>query len=107
MHGRPSKIEIDLYYVNNFDGWDQIPNSVVNTNANGFSRILFRRVCVRDEPEPPVTNHRCLAHEFGHVLRLDHYDTPVERVMASGVDGEELAECEIKTARDTAVRLFS
>ena len=67
------------------------PNGVTASGAPAFF--------VTDEPT--VHDERVSAHEIGHILGLEHVP-PVNRLMASGVNGMQLAENEIATARATA-----
>jgi len=82
---------INTYYVNNLD--------IIDPNTNGFSRPELRRTFIKDDPS--VHDFRCTAHEFGHVLGLIHVPQ-TERLMAEGVNGENLLDSEIRIARDMA-----
>ena len=82
---------IDTYYVNNFNN--------IDPNMNGFSRPELRRTFIKDKPS--VHDYRCTAHEFGHVLRLNHVPQ-ADRLMAKGKNGERLLEWEIRIARRMA-----
>lgn len=106
LPGRPFYDRIDLYYVNNFEGWNQFPNNSVNPSDNGFTRMLHKIVCVKDEPADPVTNQRCLAHEFGHILYLNHDDRDSNFLMSQGQAGITLQQHEIEQSRDTTRHLL-
>ena len=79
---------IDTYYVNNFNN--------IDPRWNGFSRPELRRTFIKDDTS--VNDYRCTAHEFGHVLRLNHV-LQADRLMAEGKNGERLLEWEIRIAR--------
>jgi len=93
QNGIPSGNEniLDTYYVNNF--------IIVDPRVNGFARPELRQTFIKDDTS--VHDFRCTAHEFGHVLRLDHVPQ-TERLMAKGRDGEQLLEWEIRIARHMA-----
>lgn len=82
---------INTYYVNNLN--------VIDPRTNGIARPELRRTFIKDNTS--VNDFRCTAHEFGHVLRLNHVPQ-TERLMAEGVDGEDLLEWEIRIARHMA-----
>jgi len=98
----PSRNPVELYYVNNFQGWMQLTNNKIHRGTNGFSRAPLRLVCVRDEPKQPVTNQRCLAHEFGHILISSEHPEESNRLMSSAQDGIELSDSEIEISRAIA-----
>ena len=102
LPGRPFYDRIDLYYVNNFQGWMQRTRNEINRFTNGFTVIPLRQVCVRDFPELPVTNERCLAHEFGHVLISQEHPVDPNRLMSGGHDGINFLENEIEISRANA-----
>ncbi len=102
-----TKNTIDLYYVENLRGWERFQGENPATNPNGLTFPGLSNSFVKDNPDAPVTNHRCIAHEFGHDLGLEHYRIPIERVMAEGQAGEELAAYEIARARNITMRFFS
>jgi len=52
-----------------------------------------------------VYDYRATSHEIGHVLGLNHVG-PLNRLMASGVNGFDLSDEEIKTATNNAVYKF-
>ena len=53
-----------------------------------------------------VFDFRANSHEIGHVLGLQHIG-PVNRLMASGVNGFDLTDEEIEIARRNALIMFS
>jgi hypothetical protein len=55
--------------------------------------------------EPTVHDERVTAHEIGHILGLGHVP-PLDRLMASGVNGMVLDDDEITLARAVAARLL-
>ena len=81
----------DTYYVNNFTN--------IGETWNGFARPELRRTFIKDNTS--VHDYRCTAHEFGHVLRLNHVPQ-AERLMAKGRNGEHLLDWEIRIARHMA-----
>jgi len=83
---------INTYYVNNLN--------IIGPRVNGFARPELRRTFIKDNTS--VHDYRCTAHEFGHVLRLDHVPQ-IERLMAEGRNGEDLLEWEIRIARHMAI----
>jgi len=65
---------------------------------NGRARRKSRRTFIIDRTR--VNDFRTTAHEFGHVLGLDHIIPNVEdRLMAQGVNGEHLIQSEIDISR--------
>jgi len=82
---------INTYYVNNLN--------IIGPLVNGISRPELRRTFIKDNTS--VNDFRCTAHEFGHVLRLNHVPQ-TERLMARGTNGENLLEWEIRIARQMA-----
>jgi len=82
---------IDAYFVNGV--------AINGLRSNGFARSELRRVFINDNTL--VNDFRCVAHEFGHVLRLNHV-FQAERLMAEGVNGEGLQDWEIEIARHMA-----
>lgn len=54
-----------------------------------------------------TTNHdfRVLAHEIGHILRLDHVTYDTSSLMSEGANGTRLSPEEIATARNYAQKL--
>lgn len=95
LNGNENPVEntnlINTYYVNNLN--------IIDPRTNGFSRPELRRTFIKDDPT--VHDFRCTAHEFGHVLGLGHVPQ-TERLMAEGVNGENLLELEIRSARHMA-----
>lgn len=71
--------------------------------ANGVTPAGTTAFFVTDEPT--VHDERVSAHEIGHILGLQHVP-PVDRLMAAGVNGMELTDDEIDTARATAERIL-
>jgi len=82
---------INTYYVNNLN--------IIGQGTNGFARPELRRTFISDNTS--VHDFRCTAHEFGHVLRVNHVQQ-TERLMARGTNGENLLEWEIRIARHMA-----
>jgi hypothetical protein len=68
-----------------------VPNGVTPTGTTAFF--------VTDDPS--VHDERVSSHEIGHILGLQHV-APLDRLMASGVNGMQLVDDEIATARSTA-----
>jgi hypothetical protein len=94
----------DLYLNNNFDR-SQI-NLFFTHDLNGINGLalgVINTALVTDFTT--VNDYRTTAHEFGHILGLGHVEG-VNRLMARGVNGEELEGWEIDKARDNAIRLF-
>jgi len=81
----------DTYYVKNFNN--------IGKTWNGFARPELGRTFIRDNTL--VHDFRCTAHEFGHVLRINHVPQ-AERLMAEGKNGELLLDWEIRIARHMA-----
>jgi len=103
-HDPNSESAIDLHYVENLRDWEELQGKDPNPNGITFNE---GQICVKDKPDVPVTNHRCIAHEFGHVLIGPDHQPDSLRLMASGEKGTNLTEDEIKTARVRATKFFS
>ena len=71
--------------------------------SNGVTPVGSTAFFVVDEPT--VHDERVSAHEIGHILGLQHVP-PIDRLMAAGVNGMELTDDEISTARATAARVI-
>lgn len=86
--------------TNLIDAYFQNGVAVNGLRLNGFARSELRRVFINDNTV--VNDFRCVAHEFGHVLRLNHVYQD-ERLMAKGRNGEQLQDWEIRIARHMAM----
>jgi len=89
---------ITTYFVNS------IPDPA-GRQINGLAPTNLRRTFVADITTVP--DFRATAHEFGHVLELEHVfgpnGQPLDgRLMAEGLDGELLTRPEIEIARNFA-----
>ena len=52
-----------------------------------------------------VFDYRATSHEIGHVLGLKHV-VPINRLMARGVNGFDLTDEEVNTAKNSALSKF-
>jgi hypothetical protein len=68
--------------------------------VNGLAYRGTRAVSVADYTS--TLDFRTLAHEFGHLLGLEHVGSN-RQLMSTGATGVELTEQEITTAREVAV----
>jgi len=96
-----------LLYMSQFGYYNQSRiNAYFAQTLHGSNGIAFpgNRIMVADRTS--VYDFRATSHEIGHVLSLIHVG-PISRLMARGVNGFELIEEEIDTARENALVLFS
>lgn len=84
---------IDIYFLHNFQ--------LISGINLGYTRRELRRVFIVDNL-CDVNDYRCVAHEFGHVLRLDHV-TQFDRLMEKRGNGETILDWEIRIARHMAI----
>lgn len=84
---------IDIYFLNSL-------NMFPGINL-GYTRRELRRVFIVDKIRGGFTDYRCVAHELGHVLRLDHVSYP-DRLMYQQGNEEKLNRWEIEIARHMA-----
>lgn len=94
----------ELIKHENFDG-EKINLFLTQSlnNINGLALAKINSVLVADFTT--VNDFRTTAHEFGHLLGLNHV-APSNRLMARGKNGEILTKEEVLIARENAERLF-
>jgi len=85
-------ILIDIYFLKNFH--------VIPGINLGYTRRELRRVFIVDDLKG-FNVHRCIAHEFGHILRLEHVPQ-LDRLMHQQGNMERLLNWEIRIARHMA-----
>jgi len=82
---------IDIYFISNVTYNEQM--------FNGWTNRKLRRVFINDFLT--VDFSKCVAHEIGHALGLEHTFVQ-EDLMEEFRNGKNLSESEIKIARDNA-----
>jgi len=91
---------IDVYFVSNVVYNEEIGNGMYNKQPfNGWTNRKLRRIFINDVLT--VDFSKCVAHEIGHALGLDHTFEEKD-LMGEFRNGINLSESEIKIARDTA-----
>ena len=80
-------------------------NAYFAKTLHGSNGIAFPGNIIMVADVTSVYDFRATSHEIGHVLGLKHVG-PISRLMARGVNGFDLIEQEINTARNNALRLF-
>ena len=95
-----------LAYLTRIEKYDpQRINAYFAKSLQGRNGIVFPGNIIMVADVTSVYDFRATSHEIGHVLGLSHVP-PTTRLMARGVNGFDLIEQEINTARSNAARLF-
>ena len=95
-----------LAYLTRIEKYDpQRINAYFAKSLQGPNGIVFPGNIIMVADVTSVYDFRATSHEIGHVLGLRHVP-PTTRLMARGVNGFDLIEQEINTARINAVSLY-
>ncbi len=94
----------ELYEHNNFNRGKVNAFFIQSLNGlNGLALPRINSILVADYTS--VHDYRATAHEFGHLLGLNHIE-PEDRLLARGHNGELLIPSEILLARENALKLL-
>ena len=102
----PNAINGNYAELANHENFDETKINVFFTqslnNINGLALMPIKSVLVADFTT--VNDYRATAHELGHLLGLKHIEIE-SMLMARGKNGENLADWEIRIARENAIAI--